>query len=65
MIMFVCSIGSAILLLIGIIAGGSWLHDQRTYRLISDTRHLAEINKKGRTTPERAESEKDDGNKVY
>ena len=64
MIMFICSIGAAVLMIIGIKYGADWLHDKRTYRMISDTRHLAEINKMGRTTPERAESEQDDVNKI-
>ena len=64
MIMFACSILAAVLTIIGIRYGADWLHDRRSHRMIRDTRHLAEFNKMERTTPERAESEQDDGNKV-
>lgn len=64
MIMFICSILAAVLTIIGIRYGADWLHDKRTYKMIRDTRQIAEVNKMERTTPERAESEQDDGNKV-
>lgn len=65
MIMFVTSILFAALLLVAAWAAGGILYRIRTYNLIRDARRLRHYNNvMGRTTPERAESEQDDGNKV-
>ncbi len=65
MIMFVISILCAALLLVAAWAGGCSLHDRQTKNLIREARRLRRYNKiMERTTPERAESEQDDGNKV-
>lgn len=65
MTMFVTSILFAALLLIASWAGGCSLFDRQTKNLIREARRLRRYNNvMGRTTPERAESEQDDGNKV-
>lgn len=65
MIMFVTSILCAALLLMASWAGGCVLYRIRTYKLIREVRRLRRYNNlTERTTPERAESEQDDGNKV-
>lgn len=61
--MFVTSILFAALLLIASWAGGCSLFDRQTKNLICEARRLRRYNNvMGRTTPERAESEQDDGN---
>lgn len=65
MIMFVTSILFAALLLMASWAGGCSLYDRQTKNLIREARRLRRYNNlTERTTPERAESEQDDGNKV-
>lgn len=61
--MFVISILFAALLLVAAWAGGCILHDRQTKNLIREARCLHHYNNvMERTTPERAESEQDDGN---
>lgn len=56
---------TALLLLIAWAAGGV-IYQIQTENLIRDARRLRHYNNvMGRTTPERAESEQDDGNKVH
>ena len=65
MIMFVISILCAALLLVAAWAGGCAIYDRQTDNLIREARRLRHYNNvMERTTPERAESEQDDGNKV-
>lgn len=64
MIMFLCSIGFIVLLLIASWAGGSVLYDIQTDRLMCETWHLANKNILWSMTTEHAESEKDDGNEI-
>lgn len=63
MIMFVTSILFTVLLLVAAWAAGGILYRIRTYNLIREARRLRRYNNvTERTTPERAESEQDDGN---
>ena len=55
---------TALLLLIAWAAGGV-LYQIQTDNLIREASRLRHYNVMGRTTPERAESDKDDGNKVH
>lgn len=65
MIVFVISILCAALLLAASWAGGCAIYDRQTKNLIREARRLRRYNNlMERTTPERVESEQDDGNKV-
>ena len=65
MSMFAISILFAALLLMASWAGGCSLYDRQTKTLIREARRLRRYNNvMERTTPERAEREQDDGNKV-
>ena len=66
MTMFVTCILFTGLLLAAAWAGGCAIYDRQTKNLIREARHLSRYNIiMGRTTPERAERGKTNGNKVY